>query len=169
MDMTSDSTPGSLALTDLKPVDAQALYRRCDPALLDFETSDQLLPLQEIFGQPRAVEAVRFAIDIDRAGYNLFVLGEPGSSRHDDVRELLAARAATLPAPDDYCYVNNFADAQSPRVLLLPPGRGAELRRDMQKLIEELEPAISAAFDSEDFRTHAEAIQNELKEREPAP
>jgi lon-related putative ATP-dependent protease len=166
MDMTSDSTPGSLALTDLKPVDAQALYRRCDPALLDFETSDQLPPLEEIFGQPRAVEAVRFAIDIDRAGYNLFVLGEPGSSRHDDVRELLAAKAATLPAPDDYCYVNNFADAQSPRVLLLPPGRGAELRRDMQKLIEELEPAISAAFDSEDFRTHAEAIQNELKERE---
>ena len=155
-------------MTDLKPIDAQALYRRCDPALLDFETSDRLPPLDEIFGQQRAVDAVRFAIDIARPGYNLFVLGEPGSDRHEDVRTLLQAKAATMPAPDDCCYVNNFADVQSPRVLTLPAGRGAELRRDMQRLIEELEPAIAAAFDSDDFRSHAEAIQTELKERETA-
>ena len=156
----------ALAVTDPKPLDAQALYRSCDAALLDFETSDQLPPLKEIFGQVRAVDAVRFAIDIARPGYNLFVLGEPGSSRHEDVRKLLEAKAASQPAPDDYCYVNNFADAHAPRVLTLPAGRGAELRRDMQRLIEELEPAIAAAFDSEDFRSHAEAIQNELKERQ---
>ena len=155
-------------MTDLKPIDAQALYRPCDPALLDFETSDQLPPLDEIFGQVRAVDAVRFAIDIARPGYNLFVLGEPGSNRHEDVRTLLQAKAATQPAPDDCCYVNNFADNQSPRVLTLPAGRGAELRHDMQRLIEELEPAIAAAFDSDDFRSHAEAIQTELKERETA-
>ncbi|BAO30764.1 Lon protease family protein [Sulfuritalea hydrogenivorans] len=153
-------------MNDLKPLDTQALYRHCDSALLDFETSDQLPPLDEVFGQARAVEALRFAIDIARPGYNLFVLGEPGSSRHDDVRELLQAKAASLAAPVDCCYVNNFADAQTPRILTLPAGRGADLRRDMQRLIEELEPAISAAFDSEDFRTHAEAIQNEFKERE---
>jgi len=163
-----DMTRERPAVTDPKPIDAQALYRRCDPALLEFETSDQLPPLDEIFGQPRAVEAVRFAIDVARPGYNLFVLGEPGSSRHDDVRQLLQARAAGRSAPDDYCYVNNFADAQSPRVLMLPAGRGAELRHDMQRLIEELEPAIAAAFDSEDFRTHAEAIQGEFKERQTA-
>jgi predicted ATP-dependent protease len=153
-------------VNDLKPLDAQALYRRCDPALLDCETSDQLPPLEEIFGQARAVEALHFAIDIARPGYNLFVLGEPGSSRHDDVRELLEAKAASLPAPVDCCYVNNFADSQTPRILTLAAGRGADLRRDMQRLVEELEPAISAAFDSEDFRTHAEAIQKEFKERE---
>ncbi len=166
--MTSNSNPRALAVTDLKPVAVQALYRRCDPALLDFETSDQLPPLEEIFGQVRAVEAVRFAIDIARPGYNLFVLGEPGSSRHENVRQLLEAKAASLPVPDDYCYVNNFAESHAPRVLTLPAGRGADLRRDMQRLTEELEPAIAAAFDSEDFRTHAEAIQNELKERQTA-
>jgi predicted ATP-dependent protease len=153
-------------VTDLKPLDAQALYRCCDPTLLDFERSDQLPPLTEIFGQPRAMEAVRLAIDMARPGYNLFVLGEPGGGRHQDVSEMLRASAASRAVPDDYCYVNNFADAQTPRVLTLPAGRGAELRRDMQRLIEELEPAIDAAFDSEDFRSHAEAIQNELKERQ---
>ncbi|MDP2132783.1 MAG: ATP-binding protein, partial [Sulfuritalea sp.] len=153
-------------MTDLKPVAPQALYRACDPALLEFKTSDQLQPLDVIFGQIRAVDAVRFAIDISRPGYNLFVLGEPGSDRHADVRALLQAKADTRPAPDDCCYVNNFADAQTPRILTVPAGRGAELRRDMQHLIEELEPAIAAAFDSDDFRSHAEAIQHELKQRE---
>jgi predicted ATP-dependent protease len=153
-------------VTELKPIDAQDLYRRCDPALLDFQTSDQLPPLDEIFGQLRAVEAVRFAIEVARPGYNLFVLGEPGSNRHEDVRALLQAKAAARPVPDDYCYVNNFANTQTPRVLTLPAGRGAELRRDMQRLVEELEPAIAAAFDSDDFRSRAEAVQNELKERE---
>ena len=42
-------------MNELKPIDALALCRRCDPALLDFETSDQLPPLEEIFGQWRAV------------------------------------------------------------------------------------------------------------------
>lgn len=158
--------PNAPAVTDLEPVAPQALLARCDPALLDFETSDQQPPLDQVFGQTRAVDAVRLAVDIERPGYNLFVLGEPGSGRHEDVRALLDEKARQLPAPADYCYVNNFADAQSPRVLILPAGRGAELRRDMQRLIEELEPAISAAFDSDDFRSHAEAIQNELKERE---
>jgi len=153
-------------VTTLKPVAPQALYSPCDPAGLDFETSDQQPPPDRIFGQVRAVDAVHLAVDIDRPGYNLFVLGEPGSGRHEDVRALLTEKARQLPAPADYCYVNNFTEAQAPRVLTLPAGRGAELRRDMQRLIEELEPAISAAFDSDDFRSHAEAIQKELKERE---
>jgi hypothetical protein len=45
-------------------------------------------------GQSRAVEAVRFGIDIQRPGYNLFVLGEPGTGRHCMVRRLLEAEAA---------------------------------------------------------------------------
>lgn len=153
-------------MTEFKPVDVQALYRPCDPALLDFETSDQLPRSDEIFGQARAVEAVHFAIDMGHPGYNLFVLGEPGSGRHDGVRKLLEARAAGQPVPDDYCYINNFSDPHKPRVLMLPAGRGADLCRDMQRFIEELEPAISVAFESEDFHSHAEAIQREFKERE---
>lgn len=79
-------------MNDLKPLDAQHLYRHCDPALLDVETSGQLPPPDGIFRQALAVEALHFAIA--RPGYNLFVLGDPSSNRHDDVRELLQAKTA---------------------------------------------------------------------------
>ena len=32
---------------------------------------------------------MRFAVDVARPGYNRFVLGEPDSNRHEDVRKLL--------------------------------------------------------------------------------
>ena len=51
-------------------------------------------------------------------------------------------------------------------MLPLPPGRGVELHRDMQRFVEELGPAITAAFEGDEYRSRAEAIQNECKEKE---
>ena len=46
-------------MINFKPVDAHLLYRHCDVSLLEFETSDQLPPLDGIFGQARAVACPR--------------------------------------------------------------------------------------------------------------
>ena len=73
----------------VKALDAQALYRSCDPSLLPFQTTAELDATTEIVGQARAVEAVQFAIDMQRPGYNVFVFGVPGSGRHSVVRRLL--------------------------------------------------------------------------------
>jgi predicted ATP-dependent protease len=147
-------------------LDPEVLCHRCDPAALGFDTTDALPAPEEAFGQERAVEAIRLAIEMAHPCFNLFVLGEPGGGRHGLVRRLLEQRAATMPPASDWCYVYNFGDPPQPRVLTLPAGRGAALRRDMQRFTEDLEPAISAAFETDDFRSHAEAIQGELKERE---
>jgi hypothetical protein len=40
----------------------------------EFETTDELEDLSEIIGQPRAVDAVRFGLRINK-GYNIFALG----------------------------------------------------------------------------------------------
>ena len=95
-----------------KSLEPRLLSRPCDPALLDFATTAELTDTADGFGQARAVEAVQFGIDIQRPGYNLFVLGEPGSGRHSVVRRLLEAKAAQGTAPSDWCYVNNFAEAE---------------------------------------------------------
>lgn len=150
----------------ITPLDAHQLLRHCDPALLDFETTDELDEAADIVGQSRALDAVRFGIDIKQPGFNLFVLGEPGSGRHAAVRHLLEQKAAGEPAPSDWCYVNNFSDPNKPRLLRVPPGRGGQLMRDMQKFVAELAKAISAAFESEEYRVGIEAIQEEFKERE---
>jgi lon-related putative ATP-dependent protease len=147
-------------------LDAQSLLRRCDPALLDFDITADLTDSADIVGQSRALDAVSFGIDIKQPGFNLFVLGEPGSGRHAAVRRLLEAKAAGEPAPSDWCYVNNFSDPNKPHLLRVPPGRGGQFRHDMQQFVAELAKAIGAAFESEEYRVRIEAIQEEFKQRE---
>jgi lon-related putative ATP-dependent protease len=150
----------------VQALDAQSLYQRCDPALFPFQTTAELTATTEIIGQARAVDAVRFGIDIQRPGYNLFVLGEPGSGRHSVVRRLLEARAAAEATPSDWCYVNNFTEANKPRLLQVPAGRGGQLKRDMQQFVTELAKAIAAAFDSDEYRERIEALHGAFKEKE---
>ena len=153
-------------MSEILPLDVGALLRRCDVSLLDFETTAELTDTVDIVGQSRALNAVGFGIDIKTPGFNLFVLGEPGSGRHAAVRRLLEEKAVGEPAPSDWCYVNNFADPNKPRLLRVPHGRGGQLRRDMQQFVAELAKAISVAFESEEYRVRIESIQEEFKQRE---
>ncbi|HJW04752.1 MAG TPA: ATP-binding protein [Azospira sp.] len=153
-------------MSALKPLDASSLYRPCDPALLDFSDTAELDATAETVGQQRAITALGFGIDIRRPGYNLFVLGNPGSGRHAMVRRMLSAKASGEPTPVDWCYVNNFADTYKPRLLRLPAGRGSQLKRDMHGFISELPQAIIAGFETDEYRSRIEAIRSELKERE---
>jgi len=150
----------------VKALDAQDLYRPCDPSLLPFQTTAELDATTEIVGQARAVEAVQFGIDMQRPGYNLFVFGAPGSGRHSVVRRLLQAKAAQGTAPSDWCYVNNFAEANRPRLLQVPAGRGGQLKRDMQQFVAELAKAIESAFESDEYRERIEALHGAFKEKE---
>ena len=149
----------------IEPLTPEALYKRCDPAEFTFETTADLEDLKEILGQDRAVEAVRFGMGIQRQGYNLFALGPTGLGKHSTVRAFLEQQAAQEQVPADWCYINNFADAQKPLTLSLPPGKGAGLRDDVAKLVEELRSALPSVFESEDYRTRKQAIEEEIKER----
>ncbi len=147
------------------PLPSEMLARRCDPAELEFETTAELARADNVIGQERAARAVEFGIGISRDGYNLFVMGPPGSGKHTLVRKHIAAHAAGAGRPSDWVYVNNFAQPQKPLAIGLPPGRGAALRRDMENLVDELRAAIPAVFDSEEYSAKVEAIDTEFTER----
>ena len=151
-----------------EPLRPESLYRRCDPSLLAFRTTDELRDLGELPGQARAIEAARFGIGIKRPGYNLFALGEPGSGKHAMMREFVARSAASVPPPLDLCYVNNFADPQRPIALRLPAGLAVNLRADMEELVRDLRAAIPALFESEDYRNRRQVIDEEFKNRQEA-
>jgi len=142
------------------------LHTPCKPDDLPFLTTDDLADLGEEFAHGRAVEALRFGLDIRRPGFNLFVLGNPGSGRHTVVRRLIENEFGADGDLSDWCYVNNFADATRPALLRLPAGRGRRLRDDMQRFVGELGPAIGAAFESEEHRQRVGALQKEFKEQE---
>jgi lon-related putative ATP-dependent protease len=151
-------------MVEVKPLAPAELCRRCDPATLPFATTAEVDDLPELIGQERAVEAVEFGVGIRRDGFNVFALGPPGVGKHESLLRLLAQAAEGQPAPSDWCYVNNFADARAPRALRLPPGRGMPLKRGVDTLIDELRAAIPAAFESEDYRSRRKLLDHELAE-----
>ena len=150
------------------PLPPEKLYAACDPGALGFTSSDELPDLDAAQIHPRAIGAMHLGLDIPHEGYNLFVLGETGSGRHAIIHQLLEAERRHGPPPADWCYVNDFRNPTRPQLLRLPGGRGAQLRDDMQHFVEELIPAISAVFESDEYRSRIDAMQEEEKHREEA-
>lgn len=156
--MSTSSFPPALA--------PEQLRRCCDPSRLGFASTAELEPLPEGLGQERAEEALHFGLGMAHPGYHVFVLGEPGTSRHTTVFRLLQEMAARGRTPPDLCYLHNFEDPRTPRLLRLPAGRGARLRADLQQLVRELTPAIDAALDADSHVDRVEALQDNHKKRE---
>jgi len=147
-------------------LDVHQLRQVCDPAQFDFETTEEVEDLAQIIGQKRAIGAVQFGIGIRRDGYNVYALGPSGTGKRTTVTRFLERKAADEPVPSDWCYVNNFEDTPKPDTLELPPGKGNELRDDMEQLVEELRSAIPAAFESEDYQTRKQELQEEYQDKQ---
>jgi lon-related putative ATP-dependent protease len=144
---------------------AAELRRVCDPASLGFQTTAELPVLSEVLGQPRAVAALAFGAGIGGQGFNLFALGDPGSGRTTIITNYLGKRAETLPVPPDFCYVHNFANPRCPLPLRLPAGRGAQFKKDIDALVEELQTAIPKAFETEEYTRQRDQALQQLEEQ----
>ena len=152
------------ALPAPRPLSPEQLCRRCDPARFPFDTTETLEGLTSALGQERATEAVRFGTGIRRDGYNLFAMGPPETGRHTWVRSLLEERAGREAVPPDVCYVHDFAVPHRPRALRLPPGKGQELKKDVEALVEDLRTVIPAALESDEHRARRRTLEQETKE-----
>lgn len=138
--------PGSSAPSSA-PLPASMLRWRCEPGTLGFETTAEVEPVEGIVGQAGAVEALRFGLEIDARGQNVYVRGLRGTGRTTLVRRLLEEiRPSARPAPD-YCYVHDFETEDRPRLIEITRGRGeafVERIGDLCELItHELAPAMN--------------------------
>ena len=59
----------------------KSLTWKCDPSQFEFETTKDLPALEGTIGQDRALTAIDFGLGIEESGFNLFVLGQPGTGR----------------------------------------------------------------------------------------
>lgn len=146
---------------ELKP---ESLYTRTDLGVLQFKTTDELQVLEEVIGQARAIDAIEFGTQIEKPGFNVFVLGPSGVGKQSTVLQYLSAQAASRGAPSDWCYVNNFAHPHRPSMLQLPAGKGKQLSDDMQKLIRDVRTSMPVAFESNEYRVKREEIQEKYED-----
>jgi lon-related putative ATP-dependent protease len=82
------------------------------------------------------------------------------------IRKFLDRQAAGQPVPDDWCYVNNFADPDQPIALRLPSGKGHDLCSDMDNLAEDLENDVPQAFETEQYEREHQQIQEALQKKQ---
>ena len=140
---------------------AEQARRSADLSYVNFRTTADLEPLTTMVGQERAVQALHLGLGVLQQGYNIFVSVLAGSGAHTQVEELLREKAATLPTPGDWVYVQNFRSPDQPQVLSLEPGQGQRLRQGMERLVAHLREMLPKAFRQEAF----EREQRELGDR----
>ena len=145
-----------------------ALRTRFAPSQFEFDTTDDLPAETQMVGQDRAVEALAFGMNMESDGYNVFALGPPETGRRELVTHLLEKQAADEKTPPDWCYVNNFEEDRAPNALRLPAGRGQALQDDIDDLIETLKTALPAAFESEEYQSRREMVEEDVHEDQEA-
>ncbi len=129
-----------------------------DGKKLKYETTEKLTPLKEIIGQDRAVRALKFGLNIENNGFNIFVSGYAGTGRTTGVKNFVEELAKTKPIPSDWCYVNNFKNPYEPKAIKLPPGNGELFKEDMTNFINSIRNMLPKTFDSKDYTEKKEAI-----------
>lgn len=153
-------------MTETRELTAEELYQETTFENLSFETTSDLEDLDTVLGQPRAVEAMQFGVGIAARGYNIFAFGPAGTGKRDVITRYFQQRAEEASVPPDWVYVNNFDEPHRPRAISLPAGRAMVFRQDMETLIEELETALSTAFQSEEYEARKQTIASEFQERQ---
>ncbi|HEU0073726.1 MAG TPA: ATP-binding protein [Dehalococcoidia bacterium] len=146
------------------PIDQ--LRPTCDPSSFAFETTNEVAPHIGLIGQQRAIDAIRFGLAMDSPGFNIVVTGEPGTGRATALREYLQEIALTKAPPDEWCYVNNFADPYQPRAMQFRPGQGSAFAHAMSSMIAEARELIPRTFSSEDFTKRRDQIVSSVQRQQ---
>ncbi len=142
------------------------LRKRCDPGMFTFRTTEELPPLDGIIGQQRALDAIDFGLNLQCAGFNIYVLGDSGTGKTSAIRSFISRKAENEIVPPDWCYVHNFKDAGDPIAIWLEPGRAIELQKDMRELVDHLKNEIPKNFESKEYKKQKSVITEEVQRRQ---
>ncbi len=155
----SDSVAASLRLAP------EALTRPFSAEQFSFSTTNDLEPFRGVLGQERAVEALQFGVAMPRPGYNVFVMGEPGTGRFSFVKRYLKAEGKRLQTPSDWVYVNHFDEPREPRALELPAGEAGAFISDIGGLIDNLLATFPAVFEHPSYQQKKSGIDRSFNQR----
>ncbi|MBN1547587.1 MAG: AAA family ATPase, partial [Syntrophaceae bacterium] len=139
-------------------VPVEKLCWKCDPKLFDFECTKDLAPLRDFIGQKRATKAVEFGLSMNNSGYNIYVAGLTGTGKTSMVKtyieKLIHKREACgeILKLEDWCYLYNFKEPDSPQIISLPQGGGKTLSNEIDELSENVKIDLEQAFSSDEYK-----------------
>lgn len=148
----------------MRKLDSQTLRKACNKEQFDFKSTKEIEDLITLLGQDRLTSALEFGTKIKQDGYNIFALGPNETDKQSHILNYLEEESADEEVPKDICYINNFDDKYKPSALFLPSGRGNDLKKQMDKLIEDLTPTLTAAFESEEYENRHQALKDDVQD-----
>ncbi|MEZ8104817.1 AAA family ATPase [Vibrio sp. 03-59-1] len=150
----------------IKQLSSEQLYQVADLEMLPCKSTKELAPIDEIVGQERAQKAVEFAMSIKEKGYNIYAIGQNGLGKRTMILRYLNRHPHETEQLFDWCYVTNFDDVRTPKVLKLPQGVGKKLKQDIERLMTKLVKAMPLAFDNEMYFSRADKLKTQLDKKQ---
>jgi len=155
-------------------VPAESLTWHCEPSLLPFNCTSDMVPLEDFIGQERAIRAIEFGLGVTKPGFNIFVTGLTGTGKTTIIKAFLKKVTAERAhpeknsyTPEDWCYVYNFTDSDRPQVLNIRRGWGKILKKDLEQVIQSLQQEVKKNFESQEFtKQRQDTIENMQKEHQ---
>jgi len=120
-------------------------------------------PEEKILGQERASDAIKFGMGMKSSGYHIFIAGPSKAGLTYAAKTYIKEQAKKEPTPPDWCYVYNFKEADKPKTIKLSAGKGTELKKDMQELIETVQERIGEVFESDDYSAKEAEVHKEFE------
>lgn len=151
---------------DCRELLPEELTWSCPHELFKFKSTKELDSLEEIVGQPRAIESLKLGAELKSKGYNIFVSGLSGTGRLSTVKNILENITTTCPVTYDYCYVNNFSDSDRPRLIKLPRGLGKEFAKSMADTVTYLKKRLPKLFEEDNFQSARKKVIEEYQTKE---
>lgn len=149
-----------LSYRDLKMV--------CDQNMFNFETTEELEPINDGIGQERGIKALEFGINVNVKGYNLYIEGPSGVGKTMYTKNYLDSISSKKKVPNDWCYIYNFQNPNEPIAISLPAGQGKEFKENMDGFIKEVKKDIKKTFNADDFEKEKALIKKEFEEKREA-
>jgi len=112
-----------------------------------------------ILGQERAQSALGFGVAMQNPGYNIYVMGEPGTGRLSMITNHLTPISHSQETPPSYAYVENFENNREPVAIELPAGQAQAFCKDINRLIDNLIATFPEAFESPSYLQKKTAIE----------
>lgn len=147
----------------LKPED---LKWTCETEQFEFESTENVEPVEGIVGQQRAIKSLKIGVEINSPGYNVFIAGLSGTGKLTTAKQMLEKIRPECPELSDYAYVNNFKDPDQPILLVFPAGKGNQFKKDMGNAVKFLQENIPQVLESDSFVTKKKKIIDDFSQKQ---
>lgn len=118
---------------------------------LNFKSTEELVPYNDIIGQEKAEKAFKFGISIKSNEYNLYVSGYPSTGKFTFAQKFTIEQAEKEEIPPDICYIYNFKFPKYPKAIKLPAGFGNKFANDIDDLLNILINEIPRGLANKEF------------------